>query len=112
MSTIEERIFNKIKERILEFERTKVKAFLPLKKQQTIELYRRLKLEFEGELLAGCKSKPDDIRIRIVCNDILDVAEAGTFLALLKTCDYISIYQRRGKIIIDLQYQLWKWVDK
>ena len=111
METLEERMFRKLTERINEFERSHVKVKLPDKRKRVIDLYRRCKLEFD-DCRFGCKSDASFIQIKCVGRSMLDVKEAGSFLGLLRLCDYIKIEARPFLVIIDMRFSLTAWVEK
>lgn len=107
-----DKTLNRIIERLEEYERTHKRVDVGQKRRYLLrDCYERLK-NFEEDSLMGVSYDKKSLKIRIVSRQIDSCSQAPAFLILVGLSDICTIYTCRGGFIIDLEFNLWRWVKR
>lgn len=107
-----DKTLDRIIERLEEHERTHKRVDIGRKRRQLLrDCYERLKY-LEEESLMGVHYDKKSLKIRIVSRQIITCSQAPAFLILIGLSDICTINTCRDGFIIDLEFNLWRWVER
>ena len=98
--------------RLEEHEKNHMRVDIGKKKRQLIrDSYQRLKA-IEDDAKIGVQYDKKSAHIRIISQHIIACSEAPAFLILISLSDVCSINKCRNGFIINLEFNLWKWIKR
>ena len=107
-----EHTFKHITEILKEYEHTHKKIDIGKKRRLLIkDCYQRLKILEENSSI-GVRYSKSSAKIRIVSRSLLSCSQAPALLTLIGFSDICTIKTCRSGFIIDLEFNLWKWVKR
>ncbi len=107
-----DKTLRRIIERLEEHERTHKRVDVGKKRRRFIrESYESLKaIEHESQI--GVRYDKKSVHIRIISQQIIACSEAPAFLVLVGLSDVCFIDKCRNGFIINLEFNLWQWVER
>ncbi len=102
--------YNKILERVEEFERTHIRTEIPKRRELIKQLYEDFLLIFD-DCSATLEEYEDELDMTLFVPNILTCKEGGhCFNTLIYLAEITDMNISEGCIVIQLHFHLWEWV--
>lgn len=107
-----DKTFRCIIKRLEEYKKTHRRVDIGRKRRQFIRnSYERLKI-IENKASIGVRYNKSYVKMRIVSPDLFSCSQVPTLSDLIGISDTFFIRKCRQGIMVDMEFKLWRWVEK